>query len=95
MFVWKAEQRYPIALFEQGEGVNVPALAIERTPWGQHPEDDTVRLASCSSTGKVCDSLLPLLCHQRQGLFDWPAVWRQSFTLLCHQMQGLFDWPAV
>lgn len=54
VFVWKADQRYPIALFEQGEGVEVPAVAIERTPWGQQPANDAVRLASCTNTDKVC-----------------------------------------
>ena len=54
MFVWRADQCYPMAMFEQGEGVDVPALAIERTPWGEQPEFENVRLASCTSTGKVC-----------------------------------------
>ena len=43
-----------MAMFEQGEGVDVPALAIERTPSGQQPDFENVRLASCTSTGKVC-----------------------------------------
>lgn len=42
-----------MALLEQGEGVEVPAVAIERTPWGQQPHADSIRLASCTSTAKV------------------------------------------
>ena len=72
VFVWKADQRYPMALFEQGEGVNVPALAIERTPWGHQPEGETVRLVSCSSTGKVGNHLASDLSINTEAAC-WPV----------------------
>ncbi|KAL3150857.1 hypothetical protein ABBQ32_000610 [Trebouxia sp. C0010 RCD-2024] len=51
--VWKANQQYPIAVLHQKHGVTVPAVAIERSPWGQQPQAEAVRLVSCSDTGKV------------------------------------------
>lgn len=62
--VWKANQQYPIAVLHQKHGVTVPAVAIERSPWGQQPQAEAVRLVSCSDTGKACPPLLlslPLL----------------------------------
>ncbi|DBA91602.1 TPA: hypothetical protein ACH3X1_003213 [Trebouxia sp. C0004] len=52
--VWKAEQQYPMAVLHQRDGATVPAVAIERTPWGQQEQADSLRLVSCSNTGKVC-----------------------------------------
>lgn len=51
--VWKADQQYPIAVLHQTHGVTVPAVAIERSPWGQQPQAEALRLVSCSETGKV------------------------------------------
>lgn len=55
MVVWKADQQYPMAVLHQKAGATVPAVAIERTPWGQHEQADSLRLVSCSDTGKVCE----------------------------------------
>lgn len=59
MVVWKADQQYPMVVLHQRDGATVPAVAIERTPWGQQEQADSLRLVSCSDTGKACD---PLTC---------------------------------
>ena len=51
--VWKANQQYPIAVLHQSHGITVPAVAIERSPWGQRPQAEALRLVSCSDTGKA------------------------------------------
>lgn len=56
--VWKANQQYPIAVLHQQHGVTVPAVAIERSPWGQQPQAEALRLVSCSDTGKAKPPLL-------------------------------------
>ena len=58
MVVWKANQQYPIAVLHQAHGITVPAVAIERSPWGQQPQAEALRLASCSDTGKASPSSL-------------------------------------
>ena len=54
--VWKADQQYPMAVLHQKAAATVPAVAIERTPWGQHAEANSLRLVSCSDTGQVCSA---------------------------------------
>jgi len=48
-----------MAVLHQKDGATVPAVAIERTPWGQQEQADSLRLVSCSDTGKAC---YPLTC---------------------------------
>ena len=48
-----------MVVLHQRDGATVPAVAIERTPWGQQEQADSLRLVSCSDTGKACD---PLTC---------------------------------
>ena len=55
--VWKANCQYPIAVLHQSHGITVPAVAIERSPWGQQPQAEALRLVSCSDTGKASPSL--------------------------------------
>ena len=55
--VWKANQQYPAAVLHQAHGITVPAVAIERSPWGQQSQAEALRLVSCSDTGKA--SLTP------------------------------------
>ncbi len=47
-----------MAVLHQRDGATVPAVAIERTPWGQQEQADSLRLVSCSDTGKACHSVL-------------------------------------
>ena len=51
--VWKANQQYPIAWLHQQDGITVPAVALERSPWGQSEHAEALRLVSCSDTGKA------------------------------------------
>lgn len=47
-----------MAVLHQRDGATVPAVAIERTPWGQQEQADSLRLVSCSDTGKACYLIL-------------------------------------
>ncbi len=47
-----------MAVLHQRHGATVPAVAIERTPWGQQEQADSLRLVSCSDTGKACYTVL-------------------------------------
>ena len=59
--MWKAGQQDPVAILSQKCGVTVPAVAIERTPWGQHKDAEGMRLATCTDSGRVLPLQLFLL----------------------------------
>ncbi|DBB00394.1 TPA: hypothetical protein ACH3X3_002117 [Trebouxia sp. C0006] len=52
--MWKTDQQYSMVVLPQKDGATVPAVAIERTPWVQQEQADSLQLVSCSNTGKVC-----------------------------------------
>ncbi len=88
MVVWKADQQYPMAVLHHKDGATVPAVAIERTPWGQQEQADSLRLVSCSDTGTACHSVLmstSALASVTCRLFVCRAVclWLSACMLAC------------
>lgn len=71
--VWKADQQYPMAVLHQKAAATVPAVAIERTPWGQHAEGGSLRLVSCSDTGQVCNATCTCV-HCDASILVYPAA---------------------
>ncbi|KAL0046939.1 hypothetical protein WJX82_002247 [Trebouxia sp. C0006] len=75
--MWKTDQQYSMVVLPQKDGATVPAVAIERTPWVQQEQADSLQLVSCSNTGKVCVWLVgsdrgPTIFSSHSGAVDDP-----------------------
>ncbi len=69
-----------MAVLHQRDGATVPAVAIERTPWGQQEQADSLRLVSCSDTGKAC---YPLTCMASGFQLTAQSALLQQSSLCC------------